>query len=226
MKDSNLTLANDSVQLKNYPQLAGIKPLIQNQWRSLRPGKNAANKLLRGIRWGVLVNGKVVWTIRNTYQLPGSANIEEQGRVREFTLIDDEFVENDVIQSVILDKFNTWDFAEKSDWRAYEVQLSLIGYVTTLRESALPSPVYVHRDLIDGSVTVLDIQGDIEGGVTRVFDLDENLIVEASLDVGQSIFMVDEPTRHVVTPISVPLGSTGGFGKRLLMIVRFQPLGR
>ena len=225
-KKSELTLAKDSVQLKSYPQVFAIKPLAQEVWKTLRPGKNANNQLLRGIRWGCLVNGKFEWTQRNTYHLPETLNQEEKGRVRKFMLIPDNFIGNPIIEDILMDKFKTWDFPEPTDWRAYEVQVSLIGYVATPLECALPSPVCAHQDLVDGSVIVLDIEGEMDGGVTRVFDLNDKLITEESLGVGQSIFIKDQSTRHLVTPISVPLGSTTGIVKRLLMIVRFQPVGR
>jgi hypothetical protein len=226
MDTKKLTLKRDSVQLDSYPELAEIRKLAKTELAHLKPSRNAANTLLRGIRWGIYVNEDFQWTDRNTYSLSVDLNHEESGVIREFTLISDKFINNPVVRSVLKQKFATWDFAEKSNWRAYEVQVSLIGYVATLTNTALPAPVYVHQDMIDGSVAVLLIDGKIEGGITRVFDLDENMIVEASLDEGEAIFMVDEDTKHIVTPISLALGSVSGVAKRLLMIVRFQPLGR
>ncbi len=221
-----LTLKNDFVLLRDFPAIRTIRADSRKEFQRLKTGKNATNKLLRGIRWGTLINNKIHWNQRNTYQLPNEINEEESGSTRKFTLISDEFVNNEVINDTILEKFDTWQFSEPSDWRSYEVQLSLIGYVATLTETAFPAPVTVHRDLIDGSVTVLDLEGEMDGGVTRVFDLSGNMIVESQLGIGESIFMVDEPTRHVVTPISVPYQSKTGYVRRLLMIVRFQPVGR
>jgi len=226
MCQRKLTLKRNSVQLESYSELSGIRNIAKAEMAKLEPGKNASNKLLRGIRWGIFVNDEFHWTKRNTYSLPANKNSEELGVVREFKLISKEFIDDPLIVDVLKQKFGTWNFKEKSHWRAYEVQVSLIGYVATLTNSALPSPVYAHQDLIDGSVTVLYIDGKIEGGITRVFDLDENMIIEAKLKENEAIFMVDDQTKHIVTPITVGLGSVSGIAKRLLMIVRFQPLGR
>ncbi|MCO7197582.1 2OG-Fe dioxygenase family protein [Pseudoalteromonas sp. OANN1] len=226
MCNNKLTLKRDFVQLESYPEVLKIRGMVKKEMSRLVAGKNASNNLLRGIRWGIRVNDSFQWTKRNTYSLPVSLNSEESGKTREFTLISDEFISHPVIQAVLKSKFETWAFSEKSDSRAFEVQVSLIGYVATLTSTAFPAPVYLHQDMVDGSVTVLYIDGKVDGGITRVFDLNEDMIVEASLGEGESIFMVDEQTKHVVTPISVGLGSVSGVAKRLLMIVRFQPVGR
>jgi hypothetical protein len=226
MYSNKLTLKRDAVQLESYPELATIRNLAKAELAHLEPSKNAANTLLRGIRWGLYVNEDFHWMERNTYSLSKDLNKEESGLLREFTLISDTFINHHVVRSVLEQKFVTWDFAEKSNWRAYEVQVSLIGYLATLTNTALPAPVYAHQDMVDGSVAVLYIDGKIQGGITRVFDLDDNMIVETSLEEGEALFMVDKDTKHLVTPITVGLGSVSGVAKRLLMIVRFQPLGR
>jgi len=226
MSIKSFVLNKDHIALDSYTELKSIRALIEKEFHNLEPGENTKNKLDRGIRWGIIANNQKTWLQRNTYQLDDKFNQEESGNTRKFTLISDEFINHKVIDQLITNHFNKWRFEEGSDWRAYEVQVSLIGYKATWLETAIPAPAIAHQDMIDGSVTVLHREGDIEGGITRVFNLDGEMLVEADLHVGDSIFMVDSETKHLVTPISIPFGSCTGKARRLIMIIRFQPLGR
>lgn len=228
-----LTRGNDQMKLrpelhqKRYekrvqPELLTRRTLFAREFERLKPSENAVNTNRRGIAYASLVNGNLHWTDCNTFQLGTDLNAEEGGRRRTFTRISDAFLHDPVINALILAHFDAWQFEHDSYWRDYEVTLQLIGYVATRSHSAMPAPTEPHQDGKDGSITLLYLAGEKEGGVTRVFSLSGELLTEDDLQEGESLFMIDSETKHVVSPISVPLGSMSGVAHRLLMTLRFR----
>jgi hypothetical protein len=120
-------------------------------------------------------------------------------------------------------------FSESSTHRAYEVQLSFIRYEPTIVQPAFPPPVIPHQDMIDGTIIVLHKIGDMVGGVSRIYSLDDEPLLEFDLAAGEGLFVRDSAMKHQVTPLQwvpSPRWRPGDRAYRDIMIVRYQAVGR
>lgn len=229
LKDPHLQ--KDGFSVADYSDLfdADFAEAQKEAYAKLRPGINASNTLSRGIRWGDYTNDRFEWLDRDTYSLPKRLNPEEGGRIRQFELIDETFLRRPETEELFRSIFKAWDFEEGSCSRSYEIQLSAIRYEPTLAKPALPSPIAPHQDLIDGAIVVLRKDGDIIGGRSRLYSLDEAPLVELDLSVGEALLVKDDQVLHQVTPMQ--LAPSAGWratdlATRDILIVRYQPVGR
>jgi len=225
------TLDEDGFSLAHYSEVLdkGYHEVQSDAYGQLRPGKNASNKLCRGIAWGVFARDRFVWLDRETYSLSADLNPEEAGRTREFVQISDRFLSHPTTEGILRKIFAVWEFQETCSTRAYEVQLSAIRYEPSLASPSMPSPIIPHQDLIDGAIVVLDRVGDLVGGVSRIYDLSDNPLYQMDLDVGDTLLVKDALVKHQVTPLMLEPSAVWGNGQRAhrdVLLVRFQPVGR
>lgn len=196
---------------------------------SFQTGENSQNQLKRGIAWGVYARNEFTWLDRNSYRLSAELNPEEHGKTRRFSLIPKSFLELPQLQSILTQCFDVWDFKEKTNQRAYEVQLAGIRYEPTLDAPALPSPLIPHRDLVDGTIIVLNREGCIKGGVSRLYELDGAPLCEMTLRQGEGLSVKDDRLLHQVGVMTMEPDNDWRSGDRAfrdVLLVRFQKLGR
>ena len=195
----------------------------------LKTGENSNNKLRRGIAWGIFAQNEFTWLDRNTYQLSKELNPEENGALRRFVPLPHSFLRDPAIQETLRQAFDLWNFDEPSQERAYEVQLSAIRYEPTLAQPALPSPLQPHQDLIDGTIVVVNREGNLVGGISRLYGLDGEPLYELNLEVGEGLSVRDEKLLHQVTVMALEPGQDWRSGDRAfrdVLLIRFQKLGR
>ena len=219
----------DGLELFDEPSILeqNFQAVADQCFKDLAPAKNAVNKLKRGIRWGVYANGELNWLQRQTYSLPAHVNREEMGNVREFSLLPDRFVLHPVMTKVVEAAWHRHRFEESTFERAYEVQLSAIGYEVNAASSALPSPLEPHQDTVDGSVVVID-ECNTSPAYNRIYDVSGNALYEFTLAPSEGFLLNDSRYLHSVVPIVFKAEQRFGenVGWRNIIIVRFQPLGR
>lgn len=226
-----LTIDRDGCALADFREVRtqDFQHAQQAAFESLAPGENASNKLRRGIAWAVYAQDCFTWLDRETYQLGKEWNPEEGGRVRRFPVIDRGFMGRDDMQAILRKCFALWNFPEPSQRRAYELQCSYIRYEPTIAQPAFPSPIEPHRDMIDGVIVVLHKRGDLTGGLSRIYTLDSEPLIELDLAVGEGLVVKDDRVKHQVTTLQLEPGRSWRPGDRAyrdIMIVRFQPVGR
>jgi len=223
-----LDFVEDGVSFDNFSDLQD--PAFQSKHREVygqfKPGKNAANKLCRGVRWGTMCRGKIQWLDRSSYSLSAGHNPEESGNVRHFDLIPTDYLDLPQVQTVLMQLFMT--LMDKCSFQnLIEVQLSAIRYEPTLEAIALPSPVIPHQDTVDGAIVVMSKSEGIVGGVTRLYSLDDMPLYEVDLQVGEALVLNDSRYKHQVTPMMVDIGAWRHERVfRDVLLVRFQDVGR
>ncbi|WP_410795875.1 2OG-Fe dioxygenase family protein [Parvularcula sp. LCG005] len=227
----NFEASVDGFEVEFYPKLldAEFSEAQRRAFYDLKVGKNSANRLLRGVRWGVYARDTFSWLQRNSYRLDSDKNPEEEGRTRYFSLMDEDFLCHPILTDVLRSCFSKHRFAESSYARAYEIQLSFIRYQPTLEQPALPSPIIPHQDAVDGTIIVLNKFGSLSGGLSRIYSLQNDPLFEIDLRTGESLFVVDSKIKHQVTPLQMEPDRDwrpGDLAFRDVMIVRYQPVGR
>lgn len=225
------TIARDGFTITSFESLRNpeIQALAEATYNGLEPGKNANNKLRRGIRWGIYAQDHFTWLDRDTYKLERKFNEEEDGAVRIFSLIPTEFLREPAVEQALQEVFALWEFSEKSTHRAYEVQLSAIRYEPTLAQPALPSPINPHQDMVDGTIIVVNKRGDLVGGMSRLYGLDQEPLYELDLGLAEGLSVRDASLLHQVTVMGIAPGQNWRPGDKALrdvLLVRFQPVGR
>lgn len=231
--DGVVVLDEESIRSQEFERIH------KKVYGEFKPGKNAANKLCRGIRWGVRVpnyegsnsgsDTKYSWTNRSSYSLSEKLNPEEKGRIREFNLIPNDYLEREEVIGVMEKVFNTLfsNNLESEKYYAHEVQLSAIRYEPTIAATALPSPLIPHQDQVSGGIALMAKTLAIEGGLTRVYKLCEMPVFELDLNVGNIFVIDDERWLHQVTPIQVAAPrSCGERQYRDVLLVRFERISR
>lgn len=225
------TLAEDGYQLGTFGDVnaADFRALQLAEYGNMRPGKNAQNQLARKTGWGAYQSDRFLWSDRKEYSLPAALNSEEHGAVRIFDPLSRAFLEHSVTEALLRGVFETWRFEANSYTQLYQVQLSAIRYEPTLAKPALPSPVAPHQDLVDGAIVLLNRTANIVGGKNRLYDLDQQPLVELELNVGDVLFVRDAKVLHQVTPLLLEPGPAWHPGQRAyrdVLLVRFQAVGR
>jgi hypothetical protein len=225
------TLNNDHFQVERFEAVnrPTFRLMQEAEYARYESSANAVNKLKRGLRWGILMNGAYSWNDRNKYRLDAHVNPEEMGNTRLFGLVCEEFLRTQEIENTLDGVFEKFGFVESSYERAYEVQLSAIRYEATLAETALPAPLIPHQDAIDGAILMLNKTNNILGGVSRLYSLDDEPLVEIDLAPGEVLFIRDAAIKHQVTPLMMSVDDNwrpGDKAFRDVLLIRFQPLGR
>jgi hypothetical protein len=228
---SRPTLALDNFMLARFEALMTptFQALHRQVFSALVPGKNAVNRLERGIRWGVFARDSFIWLDRPTYHLSVDHNPQEKGRVRQFVLISEEYLRSPEIESVLRGVHAQWHFPQSTTERAFEIQLSAIRYAPRLEQPALPSPLEPHQDLVDGAIVVMAKTENQAGGTSRLYTLAGQARFEVDLEVGDALFIRDAAWKHQVSPILLTPGPTWRPDDEVfrdVLLVRFQPLGR
>ena len=229
---SPATLKKDGFATMKFEGMA--RPEFQEQhgrvYGAFVPGENAKNQLARTIRWGVFAHERFIWFNRNTYRLSKRFNKEEDGNVRRFGLIPEEYLRLPEIDQALRQTFAAWGFEQSTFERAYEVQLSAIRYEPTIATTAIPAPIFPHQDMVDGAVVVTAKTGHLIGGTSRLYTVkDEQPLYEIDLEVGEALLIRDARLKHQVTPMLLAMDARWRPGQRVfrdILIIRYQPLGR
>lgn len=225
------SIAEDGFAAKSLEEVKSVdfQDIAKRTYDTFTAGENSANRLKRGIAWGTYVNGQFHWHDRDTYHLSAQSNPEEEGRVRTFVKSGQDFLQHPVLESVLRKVFSEWNFSATSFQRAYEIQLGQVRYEPSIAEPALPSPMIPHQDEIDGAIVVLRKEGDLVGGLSRLYDLNDTPLFELDMGVGDALFVKDHMLKHQVTPLMLEPSASWSIGDRAyrdVLLVRFQPIGR
>lgn len=122
-----LCFQSDGFIVADIPSIrtASFEAVQSEIYGGFTPGRNANNKLKRGVRWGVRTpDFKYIWTERSSYQLSAELNPEEEGRVREFDLVPDYYLERPEVLAVLEQVFNTLFSASLTEEQIIPRQLS------------------------------------------------------------------------------------------------------
>ena len=204
-------------------QAPGFDALARETYANFAPARNSDSPNPRGLRWGVFANDEFIWSQRNTYHLGKEVHPEQGDVVRTMDLIPEHFLRRPEIEDFLRESFQVWGFAWDSHEVPFEIQLSALGYVPTLARTATPMPDRPHQDGVDGTIVVLSRENVI-GGFSRVWTLDEELVAEIDLEVGQGVSVKDDRVLHSVSNIQLAFGATSGH--RHVLVARFRPLTR
>ncbi len=225
------TLDADGFELGSFTAVYSedFRKVQEAEYANMRPGKNAKNQLTRKTAWGAYQSDQFLWSDRREYSLPAVLNPEENGAVRVFDRLSDEFLAHPVTESLLRAVFNVWRFEADSYTQLYQIQLSAIRYEPTLDTPALPSPIAPHQDLVDGAIVLLNKTSNLVGGKNRLYDLDKRPLVELELNTGDVLFVRDAQVLHQVTPLLLEPGPDWYQGQRSyrdVLLIRFQRVGR
>lgn len=225
------SISEDGFAAKHLEEIksSDFQDVAKRTYDTFTVGENSSNKLKRGIAWGTYVNDSFHWHDRDTYQLSAKLNPEENGHVRTFVRSGQDFLHHPALESALRKVFSEWGFSATSFQRAYEIQLGQIRYEPTITEPALPSPMIPHQDQIDGAIVVLRKEGDLVGGLSRLYALDDTPLFELDMGVGDALFVKDHMLKHQVTPLMLEPSASWSVGDRAyrdVLLVRFQPIGR
>lgn len=212
---------------REYLLEPAFRAMQQEVYRALTPARNATNRLARGLRWGVLIDGAVRWTEDDEYALSAELNPEEGGRVRQMDLLPDRFVTSATIEQLVLDTFAIYHPDADSARTPFIVQMSAIRYQPSVERTCYPSPDAPHQDGFDNGIFVLARTANLAGGATRLFTLEGRPMYETMLAEGQGIHVADERWLHQVLPMTVDtsLGDPACCYRDIL-IVRIDPASR
>ena len=228
MEQPTFSVEGVEVRTASYLASSAVSELTDKTYKRFTPARNAVNPLCRALRWGVIINGQIHWTEKNTYQLSAKLNEEEGGSVRTMDLVPDSFLNHPNISRAINEIFETYFPEGSSSFEPFGVQISAIRYEPTLTKTCYPSPDRPHQDGFDNAIIVLNRTQNLVGGVTRVFSLDDKLLYEANLEAGQIVFVRDADYKHQVLPMMVDTQVHGPDAPcyRDILIVRITPVKR
>lgn len=225
------SLTKDGFMTRHYPAVndPAYQDVQQAAFDKLEVGRNAVNELLRGTAWCAYVNGKFHWHDRESYQLDAKFNDEEGGAVRHFVRADEAFLKHPTTEAILKDAAARLLPGADSAEVLIQGQLSLIRMAPTLDKPAIPSPIAPHQDEVDGAIVLMNRTGDIAGGVSRIYGLNQSPRYELTLNQGDALFVKDDAVLHQVSPVVLEPGATwkpGDAAHRDVLLIRFQVVGR
>lgn len=225
------TLSEDGFMTRHYPAIndADYQVVQQIAFDKLEVGRNAVNELFRGTAWCAYVKDEFHWHDRETYQLDANYNDEEKGAVRHFVRIEEAFLKHQTTEAILRDAAARLLPGVDSGTSLVQGQLSAIRMAPTLDKPALPSPIAPHQDEIDGAIVLMNRTGNVTGGVSRIYGLDNRPRYELTLSQGDALFVKDDAVLHQVSPIVLEPGEfwkPGDAAYRDVLLIRFQVVGR
>lgn len=180
---------------------------FKNEWNELGEDNYLqSDYMFRYRRYGqigFIPSEKKFWKREDTtYFQSSDINSYAGGLDRQFAPLTDRIVNSEVFRNLIATSFDT--FAVEEDFLDQEwfVDIHLFRLITEDIKETSPTPEGIHRDGFPfGALHLLDRQ-NIEGGVSRVHTLDEELLgirtLEAPLD---SFYCFDDRVKHFTTAL-------------------------
>lgn len=152
---------------------------------------------------GLVPNGGKVW-LRDpvAYYQSEELNRYAGGIVREFPPLTEEFVANDLFQNLLRSSFDVFGVEDEYRDAEWVADISLFRLKVERHRVTEPTPEGIHRDGVPFGVIHMVGRKDIEGGVSHVYTMDEELIDLGVLrDPLDTLYAFDNRVKHYVTPI-------------------------
>lgn len=142
------------------------------------------------------------------------------GISRKFEPLTEQIVNNNSFKKIILtsfEKFGVEDEFLDMEWYA---DIHLFRLVARQDKDVTPTPEGIHRDGFPFGALHLINKENIEGGVSRVYTLNNEYLASASLTTPlDTFYIVDNKVKHFTTPFS---SIDGNIGKRDILVYGFH----
>ena len=169
------------------------------------------------------INDKHKILLKNSY-IPHFQTIEYNtlngGIARYFSEIDKNTIENPIFRNLLQFAYLTFSEIETENWfiEAHQFRIE-----AKFNDSGKPTPEGIHRDGVDFVLMAMINRQNVQGGMTRIYDLNKNLKAEFMLENFLDIALVDDhQVYHSVTEIKVNDFTLGDTGLRDVLVITFK----
>lgn len=142
------------------------------------------------------------------------------GIARYFTEIDKKTIENPIFQNLLQFAYFTFSEIKSENWFIEAHQFRIKAKPNDLGK---PTPEGIHRDGVDFVLMALINRQNIQGGMTRIYNLNKNLKTEFMLESFLDIALVDDhQIYHSVTEIQLDDVERDQVGLRDVLVITFK----
>lgn len=169
------------------------------------------------------VNNSDKIILKNKY-MPHFQTIEYNplngGIARYFTEIDKKTIENPIFKNLLQFAYFTFSEIKKENWFVEVHQFRIKAKPNDLGK---PTPEGIHRDGVDFVLMALINRQNIQGGITKIYNLDKVLKTELMLENFLDIALVDDhQVYHSVTKTKVDNIEKEKIGLRDVLVITFK----
>lgn len=142
------------------------------------------------------------------------------GIARHFTEIGRKTIENPIFQNLLQFAYFTFSELKSENWFIEAHQFRIEAKPNNLGK---PTPEGIHRDGVDFVLMALINRQNIQGGFTRIYNLDKTLKTEFMLENFLELALVDDhKVYHSVTETMVNSIEHSKFGIRDVLVITFK----
>jgi len=161
--------------------------------------------------------------LKNSY-IPHFQTIEYNplngGIARHFTEIDRKTIENPIFKNLLQFAYFTFSKIRSENWfiEAHQFRIK-----AKPNDQGKPTPEGIHRDGVDFVLMALINRQNIQGGMTRIYDLNKTIKTEFMLENFLDIALVDDhQVYHSVTETRVDNIEENKVGLRDVLVITFK----
>ncbi|MDH2535053.1 2OG-Fe dioxygenase family protein [Acinetobacter baumannii] len=142
------------------------------------------------------------------------------GIARHFTEIDKKTIENPIFKNLMQFAYFTFSEIKMENWFIEAHQFRIRAKPN---DTGKPTPEGIHRDGVDFVLMALINRENIQGGMTKIYDLNKKLKSEILLENFLDIALVDDhQVYHSVTKIQVDDIQKNSIGLRDVLVITFK----
>ncbi|WP_347018869.1 2OG-Fe dioxygenase family protein [Acinetobacter calcoaceticus] len=142
------------------------------------------------------------------------------GIARHFTEMDKKTIENPIFKNLMQFAYFTFSEIKTENWFIEAHQFRIRAKPN---DSGKPIPEGIHRDGVDFVLMALINRENIQGGMTKIYDLDKKLKTEVLLENFLDIALVDDHlVYHSVTEIQIDDIQKNNIGLRDVLVITFK----
>jgi hypothetical protein len=153
-----------------------------------------------------------------------SVNSLNGGSLRTFDALEAETIENPLLKQIIFFHLNRIDSRLLPGLiNIYVHQIRILANAT---DKGLPTPEGIHRDGHDFVAQVLINRNNISGGMSRLYDSNQGLVLEKTLKAPfDTVLINDQKMYHEVTPLWASTIDQNSYRDMLLIDFNFSKTG-
>lgn len=142
------------------------------------------------------------------------------GIARHFTEIDEDTIQNPIFKNLLKFAYETFSNIKDEEWfiEAHQFRIK-----SKSNDIGKPTPEGIHRDGVDFVLMAIIKRQNIQGGITKIYDLNKKLKIEFLLENFLDIALVDDhQVYHSVTEIQVDNLNKNDIGLRDVLVITFK----
>lgn len=142
------------------------------------------------------------------------------GIARHFTEIEEDTIKNPIFKNLLKFAYETFSKIKSEDWFIEAHQFRIKSKPNDIGK---PTPEGIHRDGVDFVLMAVIKRQNIQGGITKIYDLNKKLQTEFLLENFLDIALVDDhQVYHSVTEIQVDNLQKSDIGLRDVLVITFK----